>query len=135
LQLAEYVESKLAAVEAPELRIRMWIECFIRQAVVPTAARRTLPWTLGMGQLARTYPDQFDHSKALVIAPLEREIIRAVARGTATSPNPAKDAQIIFGYTMDAIRRHLIRRFEPEHGDVEQLVDFTYRALGISATK
>ena len=45
----------------------------------------------------------------------------------------ARDARIIFGYTMDAIRHHLIRRTEPDKSDVEQLVSFTYRALGISA--
>ena len=134
LQLADYVESKMAVVDAPEPRIRVWIEGFVRQAIVPSAARRTLPWTLGMGQLAHTYPDQFDHSKAVVIAPLEREITRAVAQGTAASPNPARDARIIFGYTMDAIRRHLIRGTEPDQSDIEQLVNFTYRALGISAT-
>jgi hypothetical protein len=69
-----------------------------------------------------------------VIAPLEREITEAVARGSARSPNPARDARIIFGYTMDAIRQHLIRRTAPDRNDLEQLVDFTYRALGISTT-
>jgi AcrR family transcriptional regulator len=133
-QLAEYVESKMAVVETPVPRIRVWIEGFVRQAIVPSAARRTLPWALGVGQLAHMYPDQFDHSKALVIAPLEREITRAVAQGTASSPNPPRDARIIFGYTMDAIRHHLIRRTEPDKGDVEQLVSFTYRALGIRAS-
>jgi AcrR family transcriptional regulator len=133
-QLADYIESKMAPLDAPVPRIRVWLEGFMRQAIVPSAARRTLPWALGVGQLAHLYPDEFDHSKALVIAPLEREITEAVARGTAMSPNPARDARIIFGYTMDAIRHHLIRRTEPDSGDTEQLVDFTYRALGISTT-
>ena len=135
LQLADYIESKMAPLDAPVPRIRVWLESFMRQAIVPSAARRTLPWALGVGQLAHLYPDQFDHSKALVIAPLEREITEAVARGTAVSPNPARDARIIFGYTMDAIRHHLIRRTEPDRRDLEQLVDFTYRALGISTTE
>jgi AcrR family transcriptional regulator len=133
LQLAEYIESKMISVAEPVPRIRVWIEGFVRQAIVPSAARRTLPWALGVGQLAHMYPEQFNRSKALVIAPLEREIARADAEGTAVSPNPAKDARIIFGYTMDAIRHHLIRRTEPDAGDVHQLVDFTYRALGITA--
>jgi AcrR family transcriptional regulator len=134
MQLAEYIESKMTSVAEPVPRIRIWIEGFVRQAIVPSAARRTLPWALGVGQLAHMYPEQFNRSKALVIAPLEREIARADAEGTAVSPNPAKDARIIFGYTMDAIRHHLIRRTEPDSGDTEQLVDFTYRALGISTT-
>jgi AcrR family transcriptional regulator len=132
-QLAEYIESKMASVAEPVPRIRVWIEGFVRQAIVPSAARRTLPWALGVGQLAHMYPEQFDHSKALVIAPLEREITRAAGQGTAASPNPPKDARIIFGYTMDAIRHHLIRRTEPDVSDIHQLVDFTYRALGITA--
>ncbi len=132
-QLADYIESKMAPLDTPVPRIRAWLEGFVRQAIVPSAARRTLPWALGVGQLAHLYPDQFDHSKALVIAPLEREITEAVTRGTAVSPNPARDARIIFGYTMDFIRHHLIRRTEPDRSDTEQLVDFTYRALGITA--
>jgi AcrR family transcriptional regulator len=131
-QLADYIESKMAPVPEPEARIKVWIEGFVRQAVVPSAARRTLPWALGVGQLAHTYPEQFDRSKALVIAPLEREIALAAVQGTAASPSPAKDARIIFGYTMDAIRHHLIRRTEPNMADLQQLVSFTYRALGIT---
>jgi AcrR family transcriptional regulator len=131
-QLADYIESKMAPVPDPVPRIKVWIEGFVRQAVVPSAARRTLPWALGVGQLAHTYPEQFDRSKALVIAPLEREISRAAVQGTAASPSPAKDARIIFGYTMDAIRHHLIRRTEPDMGDLRQLVSFTFRALGIT---
>ncbi len=134
LQVADYIESKMAPIDAPVPRIRAWLEGFLREAIVPSSARRTLPWALGVGQLAHLYPDQFDHSKALVIAPLEREITEAVAQGSAMSPNPARDARIIFGYTMDAIRQHLIRRTEPDRNDLEQLVDFTYRALGIKTT-
>ena len=85
-QLADYIESKMAPLDAPVPRIRVWLEGFVRQAIVPSAARRPVsPWALGVGQLAHLYPDQFDHSKALVIAPLEREITEAVARGTAVS--------------------------------------------------
>jgi AcrR family transcriptional regulator len=131
-QLADYIESKMAPVPEPVPRIKVWIEGFVRQAIVPSAARRTLPWALGVGQLAHTYPEEFDRSKALVIAPLEREISRAAAQGTAASSSPAKDARIIFGYTMDAIRHHLIRRTEPNMGDLAQLVSFTYRALGVT---
>jgi AcrR family transcriptional regulator len=132
LQLADYIESKMAPVDDPVPRIRVWLEGFLRQAIVPASARHTMPWALGVGQLGHLYPDQFDESKALVTAPLEREIREAVARGAATSPNPARDARIIFGYTMDAIRHHLIRRTEPDKTDTEELVDFTYRALGIT---
>jgi AcrR family transcriptional regulator len=131
-QHADYIESKMAAFDTPVPRIKVWIEGFVYHVIVPSTALRTMPWALSVGQLGHIYPDEFDKSRAHVIAPLEREIARAVAEGTATSPNPARDARIIFGYTMDAIRHYLIRRIEPAASDVHQLVDFTYRALGIT---
>jgi AcrR family transcriptional regulator len=128
-RLTDYIEGKMAAYPDPLPRIRVWIEGFVRQAAVPSAARRTLPWTLGAVRLAAAHPEAFDRSQALVIAPLTREIARAAAEGSAHSPQPAKDARIIYGYTMDALRHHLVRGTEPGKGTARQLVDFTYRAL------
>ena len=46
----------------------------------------------------------------------------------------AKDAWIIFGYTMDAIRQHRVHQTEPSADSLDQLVAFTYRALGANRT-
>jgi AcrR family transcriptional regulator len=132
IRLTDSIETKMAAFDDPLPRIWVWIEGFAHQAVVASAARRTLPWTLGVSRLATVYPEHFDRSQARVIAPLEREITNAVAAGTAHSPSPAADARIIFGYTMEVMRHHLVHGTEPDMVTVRQLGDFTYRALGVT---
>ena len=139
VRLAEYIESQMGSASASDhlARIATWIESFIRHSSTSAVARRTFPLTLGVlgvSRLANVYPDQFDHSKELVMAPLQREIADAVADGTAHSPDPEKDAWIIFGYTMDAIRQHRVHQTEPSADNIRQLVEFTYRALGVTPT-
>jgi AcrR family transcriptional regulator len=134
VRLTDSIEAKMAAFDDPLPRIWVWIEGFAHQAVVSSAAKRTLPWTLGVSRLATVYPEHFDRSQARVIAPLEREIANAVAAGVAHSPSPASDARIIFGYTMELMRHHLVHGKEPDMGTIRQLGDFTYRALGVTPT-
>jgi AcrR family transcriptional regulator len=133
VRLAEYIDGQMAVSSDPLRRIATWIESFVRHSSTSSAERRTFPLTLGVlgvSRLANVYPDQFDHSKELVMASLQREITAAVAAGTAHSPESAKDAWIIFGYTMDAIRQHRVHKTEPSADSIRQLVEFTYRALG-----
>ena len=130
LELVAFIEERMAGFEQPLDRIGGWIEGFLQHVALREAARRYIPSTLGVGRLATLHPDHFDRCQALLIAPLVREITDAVALGAAHSPSPSKDARIIYGYTMDAIRRHLVHRIEPTSSTIRELVDFTYRALG-----
>ena len=132
LELVAFIEGRMARFAQPLDRIGGWIEGFLQHVALREAAPRYIPSTLGVGRLATLHPDHFDRCQALLIAPLAREITGAVAQGAAHSPSPAKDARIIYGYTMDAIRRHLVHRIEPTSGTIRELVDFTYRALGAS---
>jgi AcrR family transcriptional regulator len=131
-RLGEYIESQMASDSDPLERIATWIESFVRHSSSSAEARRTLPLTLGVlgvGRLANVYPEHFDRSKALVMVSLQRAITDAVAAGMAQSTDAAKDAWIIFGYTMDAIRQHRVHKTEPSADNIRQLVSFTYRAL------
>ncbi len=130
LELVTFIEGRMARFEQPLDRIGAWIEGFLQHVALREAAPRYIPSTLGVGRLATLHPDHFDRCQALLIAPLVREITDAVAQGAAHSPSPEKDARIIYGYTMDAIRRHLVHRIEPSDTTIRDLVDFTYRAMG-----
>jgi AcrR family transcriptional regulator len=134
IRLTESIEAKMAAFDEPLPRIWVWLEGFVHQALASSAARRTLPWTLGVSRLATVYPEHFDRSQARVLAPLEREITNAVAAGVAYSPSPARDSRIIFGYTMEALRHDLVHGLEPDMNTIRELADFTYRALGVTPT-
>lgn len=127
--LVDYLEHRMSGYEDPFDRIGEWIEGFIRQAT-PPAARRTLPWSLAMGRLAIRFPDDFDRNQAAIVTLLAREIRRAVTDGIGHSPDPERDAWLIFGYTVDTVRRHLIHDTAPDQTIVEALVDFACRALG-----
>lgn len=127
--LVEYLARRMGAHQDPMDRIGAWIEGYVRQAA-PPAASRTLPWSLGIGRLALQFPEQFDRNQAAIVAPLEREIADAVAQGAAETPDPQGDAWLIFGYTVDSVRRHLLRDTVPDRATVERLVGFAFRALG-----
>lgn len=127
--LTAYLERKIDAHTDPLRRIDAWIEGYTRQAS-PPAARRILPWSLGIGRLALDFPDDFDANQSAIVALLEREIARAVAAGVATTPDPDGDAWLIFGYTVDTVRRHLLKGIAPSQKTLLRLMSFAHRALG-----
>ncbi len=131
--LAEYLEHRMSTASHPLDKVGAWIDGFVRQAVNPSAARRTLPWTLGAGRLAAAYPEEFDQNQARVTAPLQREIAEAVNDGSGRSPDPGRDARLIYGYTMDAVRYSLINDTVPSARSVRHLIDFAHRALGATS--
>lgn len=128
--LVDYLEHRMGRRSEPSARLVAWIDGFVRQAINPVAARRTLPWSLGVGRLAALFPDAFERSQERIVAPLEREIRAAVKAGLATSPDPTRDARLIFAYTIDTIRHHLILDTVPDPATVAHLGDFALRALG-----
>jgi AcrR family transcriptional regulator len=127
--LVDYLERRMAAAADPLAAIGAWIEGFVRQAANPSAAQRTRPWTLGTGRLASRFPADFDRNQRAIAAPLEREITRAVAEGLARSPDPARDARLIYAYTSDTVRVHLLRGTVPDAETTAHLVTFAHRAL------
>lgn len=129
--LVEYLERRMAAAADPKAAIGAWIDGFVRQAVHPSAAQRTRPWTLGSGRLASTFPADFERNQRAIAALLEREIARAVAKGTARSPDPARDARLIYAYTSDTVRVHLLRGSVPDADTTAHLVTFAHRALAV----
>jgi hypothetical protein len=101
---------------------------------MPTSARRTRPWTLGIGGLEGVYPEYFDLGRTTVSGPLRQEIARAVTHSSARSSNRTRDAKVIFDYTMEAIRHHWVHGTQPNQDTVRHLVNFTYRAPGARTT-
>jgi AcrR family transcriptional regulator len=127
--LVERLEQRMSAVDDPFERVRTWIEVFVRQASPPTA-RRALPWSVGMGRIAVDFPEDYERNQAAVVAPLAREIGAAVGGTSAVSPDPVRDAWLVYGYTLDTVRRHLLHGTAPDPATVDQLVTFAFRALG-----
>ncbi|HUA95840.1 MAG TPA: TetR/AcrR family transcriptional regulator [Acidimicrobiales bacterium] len=127
--LVERLEERMSAVDDPYERVRTWIEVFVRQASPPTA-RRALPWSVGMGRIAVDFPEDYERNQAAVVAPLARGIEAAAGGSPAVTPDPVRDAWLVYGYTLDTVRRHLLHGTAPDPATVEQLVTFAFRALG-----
>lgn len=127
--LVDYLERRMAAAPDPKAAVGAWIDGFVWQAVNPSAARRVRPWTLGTGRLASTFPAEFERNQRAITALLEREIARAVTDGTARSPDPSRDARLIYGYTSDTVRVHLLRDTVPDADTTAHLIAFAHRAL------
>jgi hypothetical protein len=119
----------MAAHADPLDAMAAWVDGFVRQALQPVAARRTQPWSLGAGRLATAYPGRFERNQAALVAPLARAISTAVSAGTASSPDPRRDAWLIFGCTVDTLRRHLVANSSADVDTVASIVGFARRAL------
>ncbi len=132
--LVEYLEYRMARVPDPLAKIGEWIDASLRQAANPSAARRILPWTLGFGRIAAMFPEQLERNQDAIIALLEREIRAAVESGEGQSPDPAGDAQIIFGCTAHTVHHHLINGTAPDAATSRRLTDFAQRALRAQPT-
>lgn len=130
-RLVEYLEHRMSASADPFVNIAEWVEGYVRQAA-PPVARHVLPWSVGIGRMAVHFPDNYRDNQAAMVEPLHREIAGAVRSGRAHSPDPERDAWIIFGYSDEALRRHLIHDTAPDRRTVDQLVTFAFRALGRS---
>ena len=83
--LVEYLEHRMSTVPDPLDKVGAWINGVVRQAVNPSAARRTLPWTLGASRLATVFPEQFDKNQARIIAPF---IARSPTRSRTIRASP-----------------------------------------------
>ena len=128
--LVEYLEHRMNHKD-PLSNVGEWIEGFVRQAT-PPVARRSLPWSIGIGRIAMLFPDEYARHQTEIVAPLEREIAHAVARGEAESPDPGADAWLIYGYCVHTVCRHLIHGTAPDRATAVHLVTFAHRALGRS---
>lgn len=128
--LVDYLDRRMAATTDALSAIGAWIEGFVRQAVNPSAAQRTRPWSLGTGRLASAFPADFERNQGAIVALLVRQIERSIADGSGRSPDPARDARLIYGYTSDTVRVHLLRGTVPDAATTDHLVQFAHRALG-----
>lgn len=128
--LVEYLTYRVASTPDPLAKIGEWIDGSLHQAVNPSAARRILPWTLGLGRIATRFPEQLERNRDAIIAPLSGAIREAVALGRGHSPDPDGDARLVFAFTGHAVRHHLIRGVAPDAGTTKRLTAFAHRALG-----
>jgi hypothetical protein len=86
-----------------------------------------------MGRLERDFPAELARNQSLIIDPLEELIRGEVAAGRSTSSDSKTDARVVFAAATDILRRSLLARSAAETYEVEHLLEFTLRGLGLVA--
>jgi AcrR family transcriptional regulator len=129
--LLEHLHRRMQRHPPGRARIDAWIRGVAGQASTPDALQRTLPWSLAMGRIGRDFPRELAESQKMVIAPLQAEIEIEVEAGRSTSPDPAEDARVVFSAATDLLRRSLLAGRPAKAAEVDHLIDFTHRALGL----
>jgi AcrR family transcriptional regulator len=126
-RLVAYVQRQLAAADAPEQALRVFVEAVSSQASDPAVAdaTRAVLWnatrTIDVGGVRSR--QLHDLLAALLVEPLR-------ARGSA---DPARDAAVITGAVTSFMLDHLWRQTAPSSEDVEHLVRFCQAGLGGTA--
>jgi len=69
----------------------------------------------------------------LVIAPLEEIIRQEVAAGHSSSSDSKADARVVFAAATDILRRSLLAGTAAATNEVEHLIEFTLRGLGLAS--
>ncbi len=132
-RLAGYLEHRMEKATDGIGRVHAWIEGMAAQAVDKRAASRTRPFIANAGRLAEQFPAEVESSQRLVLDLLVNAIRDAAAAGAIVSADPVRDAWSVFDVAFMFNERHVLAGTRPSRGDVEHLVAFCDRALGVVA--
>jgi AcrR family transcriptional regulator len=127
-QIADYLRRRMAKTDDLPGRVRAWVEGVLAQAADPAAAGRTRPFLANLDRLNDGYPDEQRASAAAMVAPLEE------ALAEAGHPEAEQQAHLVYLLAVAAMHEHIRDRGKPSPRDVERLVAFCLRALGIADT-
>lgn len=124
-QIAEYLRGRMAKTDTLAGQLRAWIEGVLAQAADPEAADRTRPFLANLDRLAGAYPDEQRASAEAMLAPLE-EALSVAGRKDAT-----EQARLVYLLAVAAMHEHIRERSKPSRREIEALVRFCLRALGV----
>jgi AcrR family transcriptional regulator len=124
-RLVGYLEHRMARATTVAGRVRAWIEGVLAQASDPGAAARTRPFVANQDRLADAFPDEQRASVELLLALL----IDALPGKRA---DRRRDAEAIYRLTFGTLHHHLTHRTEPAQADIDHLVRFVLRAIGVA---
>jgi AcrR family transcriptional regulator len=130
-RLAGYLEHQMAKAPDPLGAVRSWIEGVLTQAVDPQAAARTRPFVASLPRLAESFPAELEASVAALVRLLERAVAAAAAAGQCDSADPERDAAAVYQLAISVMEAHLLARTSPDAAEVEHLVRFSLRGLGV----
>jgi AcrR family transcriptional regulator len=126
-RIVDYLAHRMEKADGPERQLRAFVEGVMAQATDRTAAARTRPFVVQQDRLADRFGDQQRTSVARLVE-LLHEPVAALGSGT----NVERDAMAIYQLSFATMEQHVRDRTTPAKAEVEHLVRFCLRALGVT---
>jgi AcrR family transcriptional regulator len=127
-RLLSYLDHQMGKVDTPPEKLRAWVEGVLAQAVDPEAARRTRPFVIHEARLAEALPNE-QHESVILLVDQVVSVLR-IGRGRRSS-DVRRDAQAVYDLAFGRLHRHLLYRTEPTPLEVEHLVGFILKGVGL----
>ncbi|WP_024441018.1 TetR/AcrR family transcriptional regulator [Mycobacterium sp. UM_WGJ] len=123
--VVSYLEHQLAKEPTPEAKVAAWIQGALAQL--------SDPHLLSLSRAASTQlADSADRTRSDedILAPL-RDLLTAPVSALG-GDDPRRDADLVFGATLSTMRGYLNAGRRPKRADVDHLVSFCLRGLGVA---
>lgn len=119
--VVSYLQHQLAKEATPAGQVARWIR--------GTVAQVSDPHLLGLSRAASTQLTGTAVSGDDILAPLRDQLTEPVA--ALGGDDPVRDADLVFAATLSTMRSYLNSGQRPKRADVDHLVRFCLRGLGI----
>jgi AcrR family transcriptional regulator len=123
-RMVETLTARMARVDDGAPRIAAWIEGVLAQARNREAAENTRPFVVNGLRIADRFPVEWNASRDVLLAPLRDAV-------AAAGGDPARDPDALYHLAFGAMESALIRRVTPTRDDVDHIVRFSVRGIGI----
>lgn len=123
-RLVATLTARMARVDDGAPRVAAWIEGVMAQARNADAAANTRPFAVNGARIADRFPVEWVASREALLAPLRDAV-------AAAGGDPERDPEALYHLAFGAMEDALVRRTVPTRADVEHLVRFSMRGVGL----
>lgn len=123
-QLVTTLAARMQRADDGAPRIAAWIEGVMAQARNAEAAANTRPFVVHGTRLADRFPEAWQASRDALLAPLRDAV-------AAAGGDPDHDPELLYDLVFGAMESALVRRATPSRNDVDHLVAFALRGVGV----
>ncbi len=126
-RLGDYLAERMTTATSPSGQVRAWVEGVLVQASHARSAARTRPFAANEDRLTELFPDEQRASVDLLVGLL----IEPIRAATDRPQSAGDDAEAVYRLAFGVLRSHLLRRTRPTAAEVEHVVGFCLRGIGI----
>lgn len=132
-RLAQYLAHRMEKVPDPVAQVREWVEGMMAQAADPAAASRTRPFMVSLQRLGDMYPTEQQASIALLVDMLAAAVREGIDAGVMREGDAERSAYFVYSLSVAVMEDHVLHLTAPTASEIEDLVAFSLRALGVAA--